>query len=410
MKLKPVVAALFATGLVATGVALAANNDANDLASLVNNNQFGTYVNVGNTKVKIGGMMAVDAKHRSRKGGSYAAAMGKYDTNVNLTYGALYFDAPVNDWVNAHLEVNYDNAETVNSGSANSNANTLAVPEAYVFFGNFNSSPLYVKAGKQILNFGRYKRFAAMPTVTQTLSEATGSAATFGFVTTHSFYGSLSLFRGKSNKGSSTGNRDHVGNYAVDLGYSDGFSDHSADMGWRAGVSYLHNIYDINAFSASVPGSVNSTTYSRKMPAISVYGDFRTGPFDANMRVVSATKRAKQDDWQWQTRSSGSLKGAKPWAYTLEGGYSFSTMDLPSRVSLSWQHTGEAAQMNIDGLGDGAKTNQLPHYRVQGNYTVKVQKNTDLALNVARDRDYNTSNGGTGRHIWTSVLRLAVKF
>lgn len=411
MKLKPVI---FALGLVVSGSALAADaSDASmgdrgaaDLQSLINQNQFGGYDAVTDwaNQLKFGVRLDVDWVYSTRKDDVFSAEK-RNQTNIQLTHGAFYVDAPINnDWVTAHVELNYDHENTVDSdGVGNLERNAIEIEEAYIQIANFESQPWYVKAGRQYLNFGRYKRYNEMgdiASLAQKLSEIKADAATVGYLGSNGFYGSGSVYRGltKSRAGVATSKRN-VNAFVLDAGYSsDGYTDAQAAFGYRLGASYISNLGDVNTLvnDANFPEN-NGETTRKANPGYALYGDMKYNAWDANVRYVATTSDFDQNNLAFNGQ------GAEPWAFTIEGGYNFNTWERNSRVSIGYQATGDSAALNTNNV------NVMPKERVILGYDLALFENTSLGVAYLHDTDYDTDKGGTDATHTRGAVRLSVE-
>jgi len=214
MKLKPVVLAVVAAGLV--GPAFAAYGHAQHKSApagcgmptsmtAAEATMNGNGVVSGSTsrtcwhnKVKLGGFGDFAYTHAKTAGGSPSKGL-------DLTAAGLVFDAKINSnwsfkgvadyaWIGDNATgnslINYE------TGVVNSNfddSKTLNMDEALVTYSNSDRTPMYFKAGKGYVNFGSYSNpYAVLPTLTQYMSQLNENYIELGVVSGQGWHASAS--------------------------------------------------------------------------------------------------------------------------------------------------------------------------------------------------------------------------
>ena len=404
MTLKPIVASVFLLGLASSSAFAATTSNAatqNQLDSMkakiakmeavLQQNQSGGFQQTNDwfNRITLSGEANVDGLLSN---GSMRTETNSHSSDININNANLFVDFIASDWTKGHLSLAYQHNSPAFSRTSYTDQDKVGIDEAYVTIGNFSKSPFFFMGGKQYINFGDYHRYPLVYSLPQLLEETTATAARVGFVDASGFNASASLFRGTAQKNqvANNPNSTRVQNFAVNLGYAM----QSDSMGYRAGVSYLRNMADVNQVNLGM-----FEGYNDKVGAINAYAGVNSGPFDAGVNYVTALQNFNVNDLT-AADNNGTQRGAKPAAWSVDAGYSFMTIGHQSRVGLGYEGSKDAALIGLN----------MPKTRYQTNYTVNVSKYTDLGFQVYYDRDYSKTNLGTGKNVLSGVARLAVKF
>jgi len=408
MNLKPIVASIIlglsGSAFAASHTMMASQNQLDAMKtnsykmdSMLSQNQGGTGLSSAETQnwfnnVTVGGKINLDflaSNHTSNGSGNFY--QGSSTNDLQLTDAALFFDVAINEWTKAHLSTNF------RQGSVNANYSTLSnylverpsnlplLDEAYITLMNCSQSPLYARIGRQYATFGNYDVYAAVPSFTQLLSETNEVALVGGYLDPSSFAANIYTFRG-INK--TSGSNPRIQNYGATVAFGD-----VENMGFRVDLGYLDNMADVAYVSAS---SGLSSGYTNRVRALSADAMVMSGPFDGNVKYVTALNRFTYANI---ANGGSTTNGAEPWAAGVDVGYNFNMMAHQSRVGLGYQQSGEAT--NVGAL-------KLPQKRYQAEYTMDVSKNANVGFVVYHDQDYSTSHGGTNDAHTTGVVRLGV--
>lgn len=431
MKFKPTIiyASMLAVGAAVSMPAFAhdANSQAFKMQQIMNQNQY----NAGDSanahdwfkRVTVSGLVNFDATYATKSRGSAAAAqeeqiLDRSTTNFAVNNANIFVDAPINNWTNAHVSLQYmaDNSMSDPMAKVYS-AGGVTVDEAYVDMHNFDQMPFFVKAGVQYVDFGAAKdKNPAVYGLSQLLSQTKGTAVTVGMVTSQGFYGSAYLFPGLKNaeEKSSARNAGKDGSKVNNGGLQVGWATTMNGFSFDGALGYLYDMSSASYVTDRIAGNPTTATTHRieRVGAMNAHANMGFGPFYGNVDFTRAL--AKFNQYDLSETHNGTTKGAKPWAVDVNAGYRFKTAGHDSSVELGYGHTDDAggsiAPANNVAANDNPLGLYLPENRYMASYNVNVMKNTDLGVYLVNDHDYSKSDGGTGDNWTTAKLRLAVHF
>jgi len=352
-------------------------------------------------RVTVSGGASVDAHWGQRANPLYTGLNTK---RISINDAYLDINANVNDWTKAFMDVSYSTTSRRQTSVASngpaavvtplrnysfaySNPTTLTFEQAYVTLGNSDVSPFFVQVGKQFQDFGRYKTHSLTRSATQVLSESNQVSARVSFIDKSGLHGSVFAFENPSVKVG----KSHANNV---YGASIGFDQPNDQLGYAVGLGYLTSmtgVSDVNAFLKT------SKQYNRQVGAMSLYGDVNSGPFSFSGRYATALQSFKAADMPRYVANNSNV-GSAPHALDLTANYGFNVDGKNQNVYLGYQATAEAARL------------VLPKSRWLAGYNVDVMKNTNVAVEVTRDKDYNLVNGGTNKTTGTVAARATVLF
>jgi len=276
MKLKPVVLAVVAAGLVGPAFAAYGHSQrahASTCAGALKMTHAQEIMN-GNNPVSAGNSSAcwqnrvrfsgdLTAQYYSVKGAESSAS--KRISSVDVSQANLYVDALLNSNWTARLAVSHNwllggqNAPLLNyaSGDVNSNASgdatdgALAVTQAYAQYSHQGAMPLYVKVGRSYVNFGNnHNPLNYFPTIVDSLSVLNENGIELGAVSSQGWHASMNYW--KQTAIPSTATTARHGQYAVKLGVDE--QKVVPGVGLSGNVSYLSNIETALVGQASVWG------------------------------------------------------------------------------------------------------------------------------------------------------------
>ncbi len=452
MKLKPIVASMFLLGLVSAPVLASADTDSDTqsqldamkakiakMEAMLDQNHSGTGLTSSPTwfnNITVSGLVNVDAAASNRTPGEGNTSLNSTQngvkffngfnlynnadsSNINLTDAELFIDAQINDWTKAHL--GFDFGQEV--GENNIDNLVLSEPqgptldEGYITIGNFSQSPVYFLAGREYVPFGNYDRYAIVPTLTQLLTETQETAVQLGVVDASGFNGAIYTFRGTNQTGegfTDDNTRTRVENYGVNLG----FGNSDTNSGYNISLGYLANLADVNFVDAGL-----NDGYTDQVGGLSASLSGNVAGFDAKLDYVTALRKFDTADSIYEDVNKDA---AKPWAAGIDAGYSFLTMAHQSRFGLSYQQSGQAADLGPAILANEAQAGVesavnygnfafgqfggMPQRRYQAEYNVNLSPATDLGFVLYHDQDYSNFDLGSGSNATTGVVRLGVKF
>lgn len=249
MNFKPVVASLFALGLISTPVLAAKEakeqtkhhkhherhvvhhhhhqgvraehgvNAAQDYFISTNSARSPVAALEWVNRFHLSGMINVDGKYSTRAPLGSAPGFRIHDeaSDINVNNANLFVDVDVNRWVSGHIGVAYvsDSVNVIDwdvntnfAGTAFSDSvradkgavfsnGRLSVDEAYITIRDFSQSPFFLRAGKMYVPFGdNPDTYPITYSFTQLLSQTRGTAAQVGWIGNHGVYGSAYLLAG----------------------------------------------------------------------------------------------------------------------------------------------------------------------------------------------------------------------
>ena len=323
-----------------------------------------------------GGILSAIQKHLSISGlVEVEAAVGNdFEDNdfsdIVLATVELGFDAEINDWVNAHVLLLYEEDDT-----------ELDVDEGTITVGNPEVCPGYVTAGKMYVPFGNYETYMVSDPLTLEIGETNESAVLVG-VDASGFYASVYAFNGDVNE-IEDGSDDKIASYGGNVGY--GFENDTMDG--DIGAGYISNIADSDLMQDVVPEEIED-----QVPGYAVHAVLNIGPLGIIGEYVGAAEGFEADELPFGTG------GAQPTAWQLEAGYTFELGGKEAVLAVGYQETGEALAL------------ELPETRLMGAFGIEIYDNTTLSFEYAHDEDYDESDGGTGNDADVGTAQLAVEF
>lgn len=358
-------------------------------------------------RIAISGLANIDTTFANRDP-AFSSGVNNGFNRIALNTADLYIDATLNDYVKTHIGFQYSNNLTTGSLTQN----TVNLEEAYATIGNFAMYPVYLRAGKEVLPYGQFDRHPIIPTTAQMLTQTTDVAATLGFVADNGFNGSVSGFQGPT--------QPQVANYATKTQFNDftahvGYTGDLQSLNMQLGLDYINNVGDTDYMNPSIIASqVQTVTVNNasvialnnvnKVGGLAAYALFRYNAFDFGGHYATAlTSFNYTAANQYGSSATLALSGVKPSAWDAGAGYSFATMGYDSRFGLSYQGSKNAAAIRTT-------VYDVPKSRYAADYTVNLWTNTQLGLELRRDKDYSVADGGTGNFSNAGVIRLAVQF
>jgi hypothetical protein len=292
-------------------------------------------------------------------------------SDIVLATVELGFDAEINDWVNAHLLLLYEEDDT----------EPMDVDEGTITVGNPEVCPGYVTAGKMYVPFGNFESYMISDPLTLEVGETNESAVLVG-MDASGFYASLYAFNGDIKK-KDDGHDDQIRGFGGNVGYA--FENDS--MGIDIGIDCISNIADSDLLSEVVSEEIEDYILGYTFHAI-----LNIGPLGFIGEYVGAGDDFKNDELLFGS------DGAQPIAWNIEAGYTFELGGKESTLALGYQGTDEALAL------------ELPETRVMGSFGIEIYDHTTLSFEYAHDEDYDESDGGTGNDADVGTAQLAVEF
>ncbi|QGU31595.1 LbtU family siderophore porin [Thermochromatium tepidum] len=324
--------------------------------------------------IEITGLIEVEASDRS-------AYEGDSESDIRLATAELGIRSQLKDWVEAGISFLYEQDET-----------DLEVDTAYLTLANPDVSPLFLTAGQVYVPFGVYETNLVSDPLTLEIGETRETALQLGFE--HSgLSGGVYVFNGDNKvKG-----KDRIQGWGANLG----FVQEGDDWAWSVGTGYINDLGDSDSLHEII--NDNRVGAAEVDPSLSIDPTERTagwtlnatasfGPFSLIGEYLSASDAFDPISLDFKG------EGARPSAWNIEAGYSFTLLGAESMVAAGYQGTREALAL------------ELPKERWLLGWSTEIFDRTSLGLEWARDHDYNTRAGGTGESGNTFTAQLAVEF
>jgi hypothetical protein len=253
----------------------------------------------------------------------------------------------------------------------------LEVDEAYAHYQRAGAWPLTLSVGQRYMPFGNFETGLISDPLTLETAETRSRAIMLGWKkggVSSSFY-----------YGGDSDSADLPQYYGFQLALNQGEDWLSRNIG----LSFISHI----GAAAGVRDSLaDPSRPNHAVPAAGLSGSIGNGRVRLVGEYIQALDRFAAADLGF----TGT--GAAPSAYHVELGWKTRAVSLPVNVSLGYQGSAEALALG------------LPQTRVLVGASTDVNKNTSLALEWAKDRDYATSVGGTGLSSNTYTMQLAIEF
>jgi hypothetical protein len=312
-------------------------------------------------RLELAGLVEVAASHRD-------PFTGAAEDDLVLATFELAISAQLSDWVEVGASLLYEEDDT-----------PLELDTAFIAFANPRVRPLFVTVGQFYLPFGAYDTALVSDPLTLELGEARETALQLGLAG-ETLLGSLYLFNGDA-PGS-----DRLDTWGAALDYAA-----EADGGsWSLGLGYHADLGESDGLQDLIAAGPEGS--GRRVPAWTAHGTVRLGPFQLLGEYLAATRRFAPGALSW------GAGGARPAAWNLEAGWDFDLLGRGATLALAWQGTREALAL------------ELPRERWLLGLSVALPERTALSLEWARDRDYGSGDGGTGRDADTLTAQVAVEF
>ncbi|MFC1845133.1 LbtU family siderophore porin [Thermodesulfobacteriota bacterium] len=304
-----------------------------------------------------------------------AASSEDYDGNdtsdIALATVELGVDVELNEWVNAHLLLLWEEDDT----------EPMDLDEGSVTLGNLEKFPLYLTAGKMYVPFGAFESNMISDPLTLELGENRESAAQIGFEAA-GFYGSFYAFNSDINE---TGDDDAIKSFGADAGYGLENDTMSLDLG----VGWINNL----ASSESLTDHIGAGAAIQDYPAgLTAHLTLGYGPFMLIGEYLGALDAFQAGELDFNGT------GAEPSAWNLEAALTWEIKGRETTFAVGYQKTDEALALG------------LPEERLIASIGVGIMDYTSLAVEYLSDEDYSGDDGGTGNDAKAATMKLAVEF
>jgi len=300
-------------------------------------------------------------------------------TSVNLD---AFFLGP-SDWTLGFIEFNYANDAPAQSVFTSTNQYRVSnsrvfVNKAFITIGDFAFTPFYGTLGQFFVPFGTYSTTTISTPFTRAMARTKARSILLGVQqqAKNAFYASMYIFRGDSHAASVS----KVNNGGINLGVK--FETDRVRGNIGGGV--IANIADSAGMQLGNGFATNSTTEQivHRVPAYNLRGMINIGQHvDLIAEYVGASTQFNAFDMSYNGH------GAKPWATDFEADYTFSFLERPTAVGVSYQKSNQALSLGI------------PLIRYSLVFNTSMWRNTLQSIEFRCDREYaasNTANGAGG--------------
>jgi hypothetical protein len=305
-------------------------------------------------------------------------------SDFSLSKAELGVDVAIASHVDGHVLLLYEDDEDV------------TVDEAFILLDGKDDFPLYLKAGKLYVPFGRYESNMISDPLTLELGETRETAVEVGF---HHYgvYGSVFVFNGEMDIDEDD---DRINNYGANIGYAMERDNFSFDIG----AGWINNIYDSNGLTDSLDESYAeaesfgfSASLAEEVPGLAAYAVVTVGPVTVigeYVAMLEDTKANLADITPGTLAAFGYGDTAKADAFeawNLEVGYKFEVVGKPMLVGVGYQ-----------GVTNGEEG--YPESRYLGVVSVEIMDSTTVSLEYRHD-EYETNDEGNA-----VTAMLAIEF
>lgn len=316
--------------------------------------------------IEMSGVVEVEASHTD-------PYQGTSQNDLVLATVELGIGAQVNDWTSAEVILLHEEDDTdleVDVGTI-----TIADPDA----------PWFVTTGQFYVPFGTFESNMISDPLTLEIGETRESALQAGF-NNGRFSGSLYAFNGDNKK--DNGDKNRIDNWGANFN----FIHEGESMNLGAGIGYINDIGDSDTLQDQINANLGSNDVKDHVGGWTINALAESGPFILIGEYVRAS-----DDFEL-AELPFNARGAQPKAWNAEAGYNFSFMGRDSTIAAAYQGTREALDLG------------LPKRRYLLGWSIGIMEDTALSFEWAHDKDYSTSDGGTGENANTITTQLAVEF
>jgi hypothetical protein len=274
--------------------------------------------------------------------------------------------------------------------------NDVVLDKGFILLDGADVVPLYLKAGKLYVPFGKFRTNMISDPLTLELGETRESAVEIGFKS-EGFYAAAYMFNGgcKIDK-----DDDTIRDYGAMLGYSSEKEGLKIDIG----VGYINNLFDskglIDATGKETEASADkgfSVRLHKKVSAVNAYAVVKAGSFSFFGEYMTMLDDPEVDleDIVPGTLSAmglGSRSGSDRFAaWNIELGYTFEV---------------EAKELTIGAAYQGVTNSEdwFPESRYMGVVSVSIFDKTSVALEYRHDEFENDDKADV------LTARLAIEF
>lgn len=315
-------------------------------------------------KIKLSGTVELEASHVDPFVGSTTSDFVVATAEIGLA-------VQVHDWVGTEITLLHEEDDT-----------NLEVDVATVRIAPPEGS-WFLNGGQFYVPFGTYDSNMISDPLTLEIAETRETAAQVGFET-NGFSGSAYTFNGT--------NKDGGDNRIDNFGLAVGYTKEAGDVTFGVNAGYINDIGDSDNLETTIAGNLGSNNVVDHVPAWAVSGVVQFGPISLMGEYLSATDEFAANEVAFTGN------GAKPSAWNIEAGYTFSVMEKETVFALAYQGTDEALAIG------------QPEERYMVGLSMALTEYVGVGVEWAHDQDYDVADGGTGNSADTFTAQLAIGF
>ena len=318
--------------------------------------------------IEIGGLVEVEANYVDPYTGP---GTGRSTSDLTLATVEVGISSQVNNWTRADIILLHEEDEENN--------------HLIVDVGTITHRPTrwkLVRHNRSVLcPFWHIESHMISDPLTLEIGETRESALQVG-MESGPLNGSVYLFNGTNKQAGGT--KDRIDNWGANLGVS-----HESDgLTASGGIGFINDIGD----SDGIQGGLTTNNVRDHVPGWTANAIAEVGNFVFIGEFVGATEDFQPGELMFKGR------GAEPRAWNAEAGFNFPMMGRDSTVAIAYQGTRESLALG------------WPRRRMMVGWSVSIFENTALTFEWAHDKDYSSSDGGTGENANTVTTQLAVEF
>ncbi len=296
---------------------------------------------------------------------------GKKTSDIAVATVEVHIDGKVNDKVNAHVTLLYEE-----------DATDLSVDAAYI---DVDLGLVNAQVGAMGAPFGAFATHMLTDPLTMQIAETAESMLQIG-KEMGPIHAAVYVFNGTTQKADGDDVVDQMG---LHLAYVAKGKGSNMDIG----IDYINNIADSDAIGDYLtdPNGRNSNTVNAYVPAYILHANLTFGSFHFISEHLVTDKFA-----DGEVDFNG--RGAEITATNLELAYDFSIAGVDSTVAIGVQSTEEALALG------------MPKQSSLFAISFAIYKYTALSFEYAKSTDYEIADGGTGKEANSFTMQLAVGF
>jgi len=292
---------------------------------------------------------------------------GNEKSDVELATVEISIDSQINDLVSGHILLLYEEYYT-----------PLDVDEATITIKN-KDDPVSLVMGQMYVPFGLFKTAMISDPLTLELGETRESALMVSY--DNGFYASIYVYNGDTRKATKDDKLDHAGGA---IGFKTEKNKFSLDVGYNR----ISSIADSEVITTVilVDGLTTPDALSDLVSGTAAYAVMKIGMYTFIAEMVSADSKFNSTDLS--IGSSGKMRATN---YEVD-------VELSNGIGLA------AAIQSTDNV-----MGYFPRKRRMVSTSYEIAKNTTLAFEYFKDKDYSKADGGTGGSSNAVAIQIAIK-